>query len=423
MKYAHLKFAHQSGIRKIKLYINGALLNVSAKAGKWFTNIPILSGNDISILGNEDNCCELVLSDEKIFHVDQLNFDARYEIKQHHLCDVGVSYALSGEVVTPKKILVTFPGVSNFDNVNYRLSALTSLQKKLKDTLILAFQDKEGVYGNYLFENGSGERLKPTIISLIEGLRAKFNLNEHDIIFYGNSKGATIAIDYLEMYPNSHFFIDIPQLDLCNYDAQNDLMRYSIGSKARKYYNFVEHLPKIKNKLVTYSFAENDFDNSRRLPMREFKEINVSMLKDMEHSGSAMELVKRQFTKIIQIISNTTVTNRPPISAKWTVRNDKVFFSRTLGSFKDEGDIKKLYAEIEFYNSISSFSISLNYRFDKFVIVYWENGFEILSHLPEGFFKTRLHVYINYKEYEYPLKENIIINGSGFCIKEDGFAD
>ena len=51
------------------------------------------------------------------------------------------------------------------------------------------------------------------------------------------------------------------------------------------------------------------------------------------------------------------------------------------------------------------------------------NGFEILSHLPEGFFKTRLHVYINYKEYEYPLKENIIINGSGFCIKEDGFAD
>ncbi|WP_409012038.1 hypothetical protein [Aeromonas salmonicida] len=423
MKYVHLKFSHQRAIKKIQLRINDISLNVSAKAGKWFTNIPTLNSKDISIHGDQDNCCELCFSDEKIFHADQLNFDVRYGIKKHDLCGVSVSYALSGELTTPRKILITFPGVSNFDNVNYRLSALTSLQTRLQDTLILAFQDKEGVYGNYLFEDSSGSLLKPTIVSLIEGLKEKFNLNASDIIFYGNSKGATIALDYLESYPKSYFFIDIPQLDLYNYNAQNDLMRYSIGYEARKHYNFVDYLPTIKNKLITYSFAENDFDNSRRIPMRDFKNINVAMLKDMEHSGSAMELVKRQFTKIIQLISSTSHIDRPQISANWIIKEDRIFFSRSLGSFKDESDISKLYVEIEFHNNESSLNVSLNYRFDKFVIVHWENGFDILSHLPDGRFQTSLHVYSNYKEYVYPLKESIIIDSGEIHIKTNSLAD
>ncbi|HFL9043296.1 TPA: hypothetical protein ACG5VV_004923, partial [Escherichia coli] len=112
---------------------------------------------------------------------------------------------------SPKKILITFPGVSNFDNVHHRLSALSSLHSRLKNVLIVAFQDKEGVYGNYMYKTSTNQRIQPIVISLISGLKARFSLCDHDIIFYGNSKGATIAIDYISFFPNSYFFIDIPQ--------------------------------------------------------------------------------------------------------------------------------------------------------------------------------------------------------------------
>jgi hypothetical protein len=97
-------------------------------------------------------------------------------------------------------------GECHFDNINYRLSALTSLQNRLsKNTLILAFQDRESVYGNYMFATSSGYGMKPIIINLIEGLRIKYSLDKLDLIFYGNSKGGTIGLDFIDDYPGSCF--------------------------------------------------------------------------------------------------------------------------------------------------------------------------------------------------------------------------
>lgn len=408
MKYAHLKFTHENGLNKNILIIDSIRINVTGKPGKWFTNIPVQDATHIT-LEKENNNCELSLSDEKLFHPDQLAFNEKYDIKNHSLENVSLYYSLSGDTISPQKILVTFPGVSNFDNVNYRLSALTSLQARLKHTLIIALQDKEGVYGNYLYKDSSGNLFKPVVNSLISGLQSKFGLNDKDLIFYGNSKGGSIAIDYIDSFPNSYFFIDIPQLDLYNYLSQNELMRFSLGTDARMKYNFIKYLPSVSNKNVTYSFAENDHDASRNLPMRLFSKIKVAMLKDMPHSGSAMQLVKRQFSKIIQIISENGPIERPEISANWIIDNDFIFFNRTLGSFTDPLDINKVYAEIEFYNSSDNYCVSLNNSFDEKLIVNWKNGFNAIKHLPEGSFNMRLHVYTNYREYMYPLSGEIFI--------------
>jgi|GEM_PF-6203909 len=412
MKYAHLKFTHKNGLNKNILRIDSTNINVTGKPGKWFTNIPIQDATSIS-LEYENNECELSLSDEKLFHPDQLAFNEKYNIQTHILDNVSLYYSLSGDTTSPKKILITFPGVSNFDNVNYRLSALTSLQARLKNTLIIALQDTEGVYGNYLYKDHSGNLFKPVVNSLISGLQSKFCLKDTDLIFYGNSKGGSIAIDYIDNFPSSAFFIDIPQLDLYNYLSQNELMRFSLGMDARKKYNFIKYLPSVRNKNVTYSFAENDHDASRNLPMRLFSKINVAMLKDMPHSGSAMQLVKRQFSKIIQIISNNGPVERPEISANWIIDSGFIFFNRTLGSFTDPLDVNKVYAEIEFYNPSENYCISLNNSFDEKLIVSWANGFNAIKHLPEGSFNMRLHVYTNYREYVYPLSgEFFICNGA-----------
>lgn len=411
MKYANLKFTHEQGLNKNILLIDSIAIKVSGKPGKWFTNIPLHDATTIK-LDREDEQCELYLSDEKTYHPDQLAFNEKYNIKTHQLDSTTIYYSLSGDTVSPKKILVTFPGVSNFDNVNYRLSALTSLQARLKHTLIIALQDKEGVYGNYLYKDSYGNLFKPVVKSLITGLQTKFSLLDRDLIFYGNSKGGSIAIDYIDIFSNSYFFIDIPQLDLYNYLSQNELMRYSLGLEAREKYNFIKYLPSIVNKNVTYSFAENDHDASRNLPMKLFSKINVAMLKDMPHSGSAMQLVKRQFSKIIQLISEAGPIERPEINAHWQIDNGLIFFNRTLGSFTDPLDVNKVYAEVEFYNSYEKYCISLNNSFTDKLIVSWTNGFNAIKHLPDGNFRMKLHVYTNYREYVYPLSgEFFICNG------------
>lgn len=408
MKFAHLKYSHDLGLKKNTLIIDSKKVTVAAKPHKWFTNIPISQATKVE-LAESDGSCELLLSDDKLYHPDQHTFDKRYNIQTHIFNDTTLYYSLSGNTECPKKILVTFPGVSNFDNVNYRLSALTSLQDRLKDTLILALQDKEGVYGNYLYKDVNGSLFKPVVVSLISGLKSSFGLLDHDIIFYGNSKGGTIAIDYIEAYPESFFFIDIPQLDLYNYLSQNALMRYSLGEDARKKYNFIKYLPSVSNKRVTYSFAEEDIDASRNLPMSMFSKINVVMLKDMPHSGAAMQLVKRQFSKIIQSISNTGPIERPQINASWELKDGFIFFNRTLGSFTDISSVNKVYAEIEFFNSSESYSISLNNTFKEKMNVGWNNGFNAIKHLPNGSFSMKLHVYSNYREYIYPLSGEIFV--------------
>lgn len=383
MKFAHLKFSHESGLKKNTLIIDSARVNVAAKPGKWFTNIPIHQATKVE-LASKDAFCELILSDEKLYHPDQYSFDAKYDIKLHRFENVTLFYSLSGNTKNPKKILITFPGVSNFDNVNYRLSALTSLQERLKDTLILALQDKEGVYGNYLFKDSNGRPFKPVVISLISGLKSSLGLSDSDLIFYGNSKGGSISIEYIESYPSSFFFIDIPQLDLYNYLSQNALMRYSLGEDARRHYNYIDYLPSIKNKKVTYSFAENDIDASRNLPMSMFSQINVVMLKDMPHSGAAMQLVKRQFTKIIQIISGVGPIERPLIHSTWEIKDNLIFFSRVLGSFTEPSSVNKVYAEIEFFNKNGNYFVSLNNLFKEKMSVGWDYGFNAIKHLPNG---------------------------------------
>ncbi|HFU5316658.1 TPA: hypothetical protein ACH6B2_005067, partial [Escherichia coli] len=82
----------------------------------------------------------------------QIAFDQKHSIISHSLEKESVYYSVYGNIHSPNKILITFPGVSNLDNVHHRLSALTSLHSKLKNVLVIAFQDKEGVYGNYMFK-------------------------------------------------------------------------------------------------------------------------------------------------------------------------------------------------------------------------------------------------------------------------------
>jgi hypothetical protein len=54
--------------------------------------------------------------------------------------------------------------------------------------------------------------------------------------------------------------MDIPQINLYEYQSQNELMRFSLGLKIR--HDFTDRLPLIFNRRVKYSYAEDDDDAS-----------------------------------------------------------------------------------------------------------------------------------------------------------------
>lgn len=419
-KFVHLQFNcnNKSEHAKNTLLIDNNQIPIHLKKGIWLTNICVDEKSSVSLKVKNENI-KLIITKDKIFHPDQLAFDKKHSIVSHKLLGESVYYSLCGDIYSPKKILITFHGVSNFDNVHHRLSALSSLHSRLKNVLIVAFQDKEGVYGNYMYKTSTNQRIQPIVISLISGLKARFSLCDHDIIFYGNSKGATIAIDYISFFPNSYFFIDIPQLDLYN-KSHNALFKFTLGEDARNYYVFKETLSSLKNEKVYYSFAENDHDSSRSIPMRNFPGINVSMLKDMGHSGSAIELVKKNFAKIFQLITEKNAINRPNVNINYSFKNGKLYVDRVLPAFDKQQKADQVYAEIKFQPITQSprqaLSVSLNKHFDHILHVYWKHGFDILNHLDQGEYIISLHVYYNFDEFIYPLNKRIIVHSNNISI-------
>ncbi|HFD1130376.1 TPA: hypothetical protein ACF1GL_004883, partial [Escherichia coli] len=200
----------------------------------------------------------------------------------------------------------------------------------------------------------------------------------------------------------------------------NALFKFTLGEDARNYYVFKETLSSLKNEKVYYSFAENDHDSSRSIPMRNFPGINVSMLKDMGHSGSAIELVKKNFAKIFQLITEKNAINRPNVNINYSFKNGKLYVDRVLPAFDKQQKADQVYAEIKFQPITQSprqaLSVSLNKHFDHILHVYWKHGFDILNHLDQGEYIISLHVYYNFDEFIYPLNKRIIAHSNNISI-------
>lgn len=422
-RYLHIKCSMFADPGVATVRIGSHKVKVAIVADKWYTNIKLEDGDTAELVDGNPQHLQLVIGHHRLYHPDQAVFDKRFAIQRHELEGESIYYAPLGNLNYPRKLLITFPGVSSFDNVNYRLSALTSVQSHIGDrALIIALQDKVGPFGNYMFKTDGGYPVGAIVTSLIRGLMDRYKLDESDVIFYGNSKGGTVAIDYISRFPRSKFFTDIPQMDLFNYRSQNDLMRLTTGVEARRYYNLTDYLATLKSDNVTYSFAERDFDASRGHPMRRFSGVKVVMLKDMGHSGAAMELVKRQFTKIVQLVSCASLTDRNPIGANIDIHDGTMRFRRLLPAFKTADEMKHLYAEVKFQRDCGGeFSVSLNKMLKSDgVLAYWARPFDYRTHLLDGAYTLKLSLYYRFREIAYPLRHRLRIeNGYGFIESLD----
>lgn len=119
--------------------------------------------------------------------------------------DTPVNYFLMGNTVNPSKIIFSMPSFSVGDlTKKYQVSKLNSLPSAEKqDVLIVALQDDYSVYGTYLTFDDEGNIISDKIHQFIKKIISDYKVEEENVLFFGVSKGGTLATLFGSHYPRA----------------------------------------------------------------------------------------------------------------------------------------------------------------------------------------------------------------------------
>ncbi|WP_347039998.1 hypothetical protein AAHB37_07875 [Glutamicibacter halophytocola] len=95
------------------------------------------------------------------------------------------------------------------------MKALT--EHDLRETLMICFQDRYLAAGSYMMVDNSGRPLYGRVKRIIDSFISKYRIQEQNLMFFGASKGGSIAINYAEEYAGSHLLLAVPQMNLPYY--------------------------------------------------------------------------------------------------------------------------------------------------------------------------------------------------------------
>ena len=145
----------------------------------------------------------------------QVAYDEKYGVEQHG----DVFYSVRGNTTDPSRLLVTFPGFGpSTSRISYAVSYLKDLDgEDLKDTLMVCFQDRYLVSGSYMLVDNGGRPLYSRVHRVIDELMTRHGIAEQHVMFFGASKGGSIAITYARDFPQAHLLLAVPQMNLPYY--------------------------------------------------------------------------------------------------------------------------------------------------------------------------------------------------------------
>ncbi|WP_416417135.1 hypothetical protein [Paenarthrobacter aromaticivorans] len=145
----------------------------------------------------------------------QLKYDQQYGVEQHG----DVFYSVRGNTTNPKKLFITFPGFGpSTSRISYAVSYLKAITNAdLKDTLMVCFQDRYLAAGSYMMVDNAGRPLYGRVWQAIEDLRTRFAIDPAQMLFFGASKGGSIAIHYAKDFPAAQLLLAVPQMNLPYY--------------------------------------------------------------------------------------------------------------------------------------------------------------------------------------------------------------
>ncbi|WP_311214441.1 MULTISPECIES: hypothetical protein [unclassified Arthrobacter] len=180
-----------------------------------YRNIMVTSDDVSRFAVDIDAPYELMIGRGAFTTQQQVAYDEQYGVEQHG----DVFYSLRGNTTNPKKMLITFPGFGpSTTRISYAVSYLKDLtETDLQDTLMVCFQDRYLVAGSYMMVDNAGRSLESRVGGAIEGLRSRFHIDRKEMLFFGASKGGSIAIHYAKDYPGAAMLLAVPQMNLPYY--------------------------------------------------------------------------------------------------------------------------------------------------------------------------------------------------------------
>lgn len=145
----------------------------------------------------------------------QQRYDEMHGIEQHG----DLFYALRGNTRSPKRALITFPGFGpSTSRISYAINHLQGLSDEdLADTVVICFQDRYLTAGTYMLADNAGTSLRARVHEEIARLIDRFGVPEESLLFFGASKGGSIATLYAEGFPKARIIAVAPEMNLPYY--------------------------------------------------------------------------------------------------------------------------------------------------------------------------------------------------------------
>ncbi|MFW0110009.1 hypothetical protein ACN081_04745 [Rothia sp. P13129] len=223
--------------QKFRLYQNGKVVygNQIEPPARGFPleyrNIIVTSRDIANFSLSIDAPFTLAISEGAFTTEQQVKYDIQYGVEQHD----NVFYSLRGNTTNPSKILITFPGFGpSTTRVSYAVSYLKALSDQdLSDTLMICFQDRYMVSGTYMMCDSSRRALYPKVKKILDNFKDKYGIEDDKMLFFGASKGGSIAIHYAQEYPQATLLLAVPQMNLPYY-MNKPFFRYNLYGTFRE---------------------------------------------------------------------------------------------------------------------------------------------------------------------------------------------
>jgi len=192
---------------------------------------------------------------------EQDEYDKQHCVNHY---DNGFWYSVRGNKKNPRFLILTFPDFSEYSSrVTYTVDDLPGVEDaQLSHALLIAFQDRYHAHGTYMLTDDAGKPLNERFRSLVESLLSKYGIEGKNIVFYGASKGASIALMNMRDFPDSHLLIAAPHLNLRYYLQSDSMFRNSLFHYLKNVL-FDEPLSLLQQYLhegrkIDYFYSEND---------------------------------------------------------------------------------------------------------------------------------------------------------------------
>lgn len=261
---------------------------------------------------------------------EQIIYDRRFNVIQ----DNGFFYSIRGNVENPNKIIFTFPGFGpSTSRISYSVSAFQNIDSTVtENALIIAFQDRYHTAGTYMIEDNFGEKLYPKFIELVDNIKKKYGLENKDLLFFGASKGGSIALMYMKEFKESTLLISAPQVELLYYWQSKAFFRNNLFHyfKNRIDGDLIKLLNQYlnENRKIHYFYTHND-----ELSNYNFIEtINgFSQLHKYQVDGKHGEITKKAQATMENIIINFVSNNKnrelkKAVISKYIEKDKKIYF-------------------------------------------------------------------------------------------------